>query len=446
MNWSSNRGRIGLVIAAAAIGYLATDHGGTEVTVQSAALASEYRAAPPTAEPSPAAGFNPASMTSTVAATSNAVAAGSNSAPAAQVVEEHARGVFFDWRPVHAEAARRAQASKPSADRLQMVQIVDPNGFGQPIVAMTMDIPQGWRHEGGVSWDRSVECSWNGPRMSFDASSPDGLHGIALFPTMGWQVASMPLDRFDPCPAAPMATPRQYLEFIASNARPNARVLAYRDRPDLSRDGRFPVAGGELLIAYTLSGHEMREVLVTALTYTSMAPGGKLVNSDLTLAVRAPDGLLDFTFSERVRSSLQWQSDWRSRYMQWAMAKIEQAGQRAAATIAEWHNRRMNEINLAGMTARHNIRMGTIAEIGRINTQIFNDRMASGERIQAATIDAIQEVQPWRDPGTGRQVDLSMHYNHAWQLDDGRQFLTNDPSFEPYRDLGLGGRRLEPVR
>lgn len=39
-----------------------------------------------------------------------------------------------------------------------------------------------------------------------------------------------------------------------------------------------------------------------------------------------------------------------------------------------------------------------------------------------------------------------MHYQHAWQLSDGRQFLTNDPNFEPYRDLGIAGDPMQPVR
>lgn len=39
-----------------------------------------------------------------------------------------------------------------------------------------------------------------------------------------------------------------------------------------------------------------------------------------------------------------------------------------------------------------------------------------------------------------------MYYSNAWQLNDGRRFLINDPSFEPYRDLGIDGHCLQPVR
>lgn len=369
------------------------------------------------------------------------------SSAATQAVQQHERGIFFDWRPVRAEAMRMAQASRPGIDQLQRIDIVDSAGFGQPMNALSVDVPNSWRHEARVDWDKSSLCVWNAPRLNLEASSADGMHGISLLPTMGWQVSTMPVDQFDPCPTAPMAMVRDYLEFVARNARPNMRVISFRDRPDLSNPAaRFPVYGGELLIGYTLQGHEMRESLVSAITHTRLAPGGILVNANYTLAVRAPDGMLDFNFAERVRSSLRLDETWYQRYTQWSLGQLQEARRQAQTAIQNWHNRRMNEITLAGMTARHNIRMGTIAEIGRINTQIFNNRMASGERIQAATINAIQEVQPWRDPGTGQQVDLSIHYNHAWQLSDGRQFLTNDPNFNPDRDLGIAGRQLVPVR
>jgi hypothetical protein len=366
---------------------------------------------------------------------------------AAQAVQNHERGIFFDWRPVRAEAQRIAQASKPDVSQLQRIDIVDSVGFGQPMTAMSVDVPSNWRRVGKVDWDKSSLCVWNGPRVNLDASSPDGLYGITILPTMGWQVASMPIDQFDPCPTAPMTMIRDYLEYVARNTRPNPRIIAFRDRPDLSNPAAtYPVYGGELLIAYSLQGHEMRESLVSSVTHTRLAPGGILVNTNITLGVRAPDGQLDFAFAERVRSSLRADEAWYQRYSQWGLGQIQQARQMAQTAIQNWHDRRMNEINLAGMTARHNIRMETISEIGRINSQIVNSRSATGDRMQAATLDAIQEVQPWRDPTTGGQVDLSIHYQHAWQLSDGRQFLTNDASLVPERDLGVTGHRLEPVR
>lgn len=427
------------------------------VIVLAALILSMYFDAGGKAEADPAAEPR---ATGAVVAPMQAAAVAMAPAPAqAKIVEEHERGVFFDRRPLVAQARTIAQASKPSAGALQRTAIVDRAGFGQPMTAMNIDVPPGWNAQGGVEWEQSVECPWNGPRMQWSAASPEGLYGFAVFPEMGWQVASRPIDPFDPCPAAPMASVREYLEFVMRNARPGARVLAYRDRPELveaanAAQRQQPVSplgpithhAGELLVGYPLQGHEMRETLVTGITLTPLAGGAVAINSQITLGVRAPDGLLDFAFAERVRASLRMDENWVKNRVQWALAKWQQARQRAAASIEAWHRKRMSEITLAGMTARHRIRMDTITEIGRINNQIVANTSATGERIHAATIDAIQEVQPWRDPSSGRQVDLSIHYSNAWQLSDGRQFLTNDASFDPNRDLGIDGHRLEPVR
>jgi hypothetical protein len=394
-------------------------------------------------------------------ATSAVQATGEATAPAqvAQVVEAHAKGVFFDRRPLQAQVRDLAAASKPTAQDLRSATIVDAGGFGQPMTAMTLDVPAGWKAQGGIEWEQSVECPWNGPRMQWSAASSDGLFGIAVLPEMGWQVASRPIDPFDPCPSAPMASVREYLEFVARTARPGARVLAYRDRPELvaavnqaqqqqpvSPLGAITHHAGELLVGYSLQGHEMRETLVTGVTLTPLAGGALAINSQVTLAVRAPDGLLDFAFAERVRSSLRFDQQWTAQRAQWSMAKWQQARARASASIAAWHNKRMNEITLAGMTARHRIRMDTIADLGRINSQIAANTSATNDRIHERTLDAVMEVQPWRDPSSGQQVDLSIHYENAWQLSDGRQFLTNDRDFDPGRDLGISGHRLEPVR
>ncbi|MCK9489987.1 MAG: hypothetical protein M0Q42_11485 [Xanthomonadales bacterium] len=377
--------------------------------------------------------------------------AGTVTAPAGsglgEAVQEHARGVFFDWRPVRAQAQRLAQDSRPHASQLQRFEIVDSAGFGQAMPALHINLPAGWRKQAKVEWDSSALCFWYGPQVHLEATSADGLHGITVLPTMAWQIASMPVDQFDPCPTAPMATVRDYLDYLVLHTRPGAQILSYRDRPDLSRpNAQFPRHAGEVLLAYTLQGHPMRESLVAAITLTRLAPGGYLVNADLAMALRAPDGLLDFAIAEQVRSSMTYTEQWQQHYMQWVQRQSQEAQRLAQTAIQAWHERRMNQINLAGMTARHNIRMDTIAEIGRINTGIVNNRAASNERSHTAFIDAIQEVQPWHDPASGQQVELSMHYRHAWQLNDGRQFLTNDPDFEPGRDLGIAGHQLQPMR
>ncbi|HUD41023.1 MAG TPA: hypothetical protein VMR06_03395 [Dokdonella sp.] len=379
---------------------------------------------------------------------------------AGRIVQTHAKGLFFDRASIDRETQRRAQASKPSVDRLERVQVIDTAGFGEPLPALTIEVPAGWIARGGVDWRREVECIGNTHAFDWSAASPDGLYEVSLLPKLSWQVQSAPggVVPLNPCPAAPMVSVRDYLEQLTRSARPDARVLGYRDRPDLvaqqaaaarqsgqASPTRLRHESGELLIGYRLQGQEMRESIVASVTFSELQ-GTIAAWSETGIALRAPDGLLDEALLERMRRSGRYEQAWAERMTAWSAQHVERVNQRQVASIQQWHARRMNEISLAGMAARHRIRMDTIADIGRINQQIVADTGATDARIHAATIDAIQEVQPWRDPASGRAVDLPIHYAHAWQLGDGRQFMTNDGSFDPERDLGVSGHRLEPAR
>lgn len=371
----------------------------------------------------------------------------------AKAAEAHAQGVFVDARAVQSEMHRVAEASRPSPARLQRVEIVDASGFGQPMTAMTIEIPAGWVARGQVEWNRSVECLGNNYSMRWSAASPDGLHEVSLLPRLSWQVEAAGIVPTNPCPAAPMASAREYLDHLMRNARPMARELSYRARPDLvaqQQAAAQPAAGtgydaGELLIGYRLGGQEMRETLVALVTFSAM-PGSTQASADTGFAMRAPDGMLDFATADRIRASQRIDRSWAEQMLAWSRQRVETLNQQQVASIGAWHARRMSEITTAGILERGRIRQETIAEIGRINNQIVASREGTDARIHEQFKDAMQEVQPWRDPASGQLIDLSIHYRHAWQLDDGRQFLTNDANFDPARDLGVGAHELERAR
>jgi|GEM_PF-1427150 len=376
-----------------------------------------------------------------------------------RIVEPHQNGVFFDRRPLLSHAGALASSSRPAIERMQSATIVDATGFALPTSAMQIDIPQGWSTQGGVEWNRSVECVGNTYAFNWSATSADAMHQISLFPGLTWQVESAPggVVAMNPCPAAPMRGVREYLEFLAHHSRPSARVLDFRARPELAEalrasqptqnagPARVHVESGELLIGYDLLGIPMRETLVASVTISDLQ-GTMVAWSDVPMSLRAPDGLLDFAVLEHVRQSSRVDKPWGEQLLAWSRQAVETLNQRQIRSIQDWHSRRMAEINLAGMTARHQVRMETLNEIGRINNQIVASNDASGSRQHEAFKDYLQEVQPWRDPSSGQQLDLSIHYSNAWQLGDGRQFLTNDTNFDPNRDLGITGYRLEPAR
>lgn len=368
----------------------------------------------------------------------------------------HEKGVFVD---PNAPAAAPAAAAQPQ--QLAATPVPDTTGFAQPMTAMTLDVPAGWVADGGVRWERNVECVGNMHGIAWSATSPDGRSAVSLLPKLAWQVATRGIVEMNPCPAAPMATVRAYLEAVVQNARPGARVLSYRDRPDMvaeraqalppPRDGaRGWYEAGEVLIGYPLQGVEMRESIVSAVFFSEMRDpmiGVSLTGSAETpLALRAPDGQLDFVLLERIRRSVRTDRGWGQQMLAASQRAMEAHNQRQQNSIRTWHQARMSEISMNGILERGRIRMDAINTVSAIHNAGVASTAATDGRIHAGNIDAIQEVQPWRDPSTGSQVDLSIHYQHAWQLDDGRQFLTNDPNFDPSRDLGIGGHALEPAR
>lgn len=364
-------------------------------------------------------------------------------------------GVFVDARAPAPATVRPANAP------LQTVPVPDTTGFDRPMTALSLDVPAGWRTDGGVRWERNVECVGNMYGIAWSATSPDGRHAFSILPKLTWQVASAGIVEMNPCPAAPIESARAYLENVARNARPGSRVLSYRDRPDLvaarakampppqpNMRGRYEA--GELLIGYPLQGVEMRETLLTAVFFSELRDpmmGVSLTGSaEETIALRAPDGELDFALLERIRSTARADQAWGQQVLAAGQRLVQEVNLRQQNAIRTWHQARMSEISLNGILERGRIRMDTIREVSAIHNAGVASRDAAGERMHAANIDRIQEVQPWRDPTSGQQVDLSIHYKHAWQLDDGRQFLTDDPNFNPQRDLGIGGHALEPVR
>ncbi|WP_440225077.1 hypothetical protein ACQQ2N_07475 [Dokdonella sp. MW10] len=398
-----------------------------------------------------------------LAACGGAAPPGSGEAIAAQaprtVLRETPHGAFVEPAPAGMRGPSTSVPVKAPAT-LQRIAIVDREGFGQPLDAATIEVPAGWVAQGGVRWRADVECVGNTVGFEWAATSSDGLQAVSLMPRLAWQVDGTVVP-MNPCPAAPIQTARAYLESVVRSARPQARVLAYRERADIvtamTANAQAPANGsrmrheaGEILVGYALQGIEMREAFVAAVTFSQITDPmiGRSVNgmSQDLIALRAPDGSLDFALLEKLRLSMRYERAWGERMIARSRQHVEAVSQRQVASIQAWHQRRMNEITMQGILERGRIRMDTIQAIGRLNDQGFANRQATNAGIHAATIDTIQEVQPWRDPTSGKQIDLSIHYRYAWQLDDGRQFLTDRADFDPQRDLGIGGHALQPVR
>jgi hypothetical protein len=58
----------------------------------------------------------------------------------------------------------------------------------------------------------------------------------------------------------------------------------------------------------------------------------------------------------------------------------------------------------------------------------------------------VRGVQTFRDPSTGRTVELSNLYDHAWANGNDKYIVTDDPNFNPNGQMSGNWGELQLVR
>jgi hypothetical protein len=334
--------------------------------------------------------------------------------------------------------------------RFERGVIVDPVGFAQPTAVSSLFVPYGWRSEGGVFWGQQFMCT-NGYNFEWRATAPDGSSGVMVLPQAKWENNSYGAASSSPgCQAAPYTTARAWIEALAGRYFQGARVVDYRDRPDLvAQIGAAPqrqqmpmgesrswTEAGEALIAFQQNGVDMRGTIAAAVQFnlmiTDMSQVGGNNMQALTAfahpgwAAYAPNGRFSFGYFEAIRRSIQpnpqWWSAITNHNLKIGQVAIEE-GRKRAAMIAQ-----SNE------------------EISRIRQAAWDNQQKSADLRAREFGELMKGVETYSDADApGGTVELS-RTDHAWRLNDGSYILTDDPNFEPWRDLQLEGRRLEAVQ
>ena len=338
----------------------------------------------------------------------------------------------------------------PGAIHVDRAVIVDATGFEAPMAASTLFLPRGWQTQGGVFWAREFMCT-NGYNFMWSAHSPDGTTTISVLPQERWETNNFTGGASTPgCQPAPYRNVQQYLESAVQRWRPGSRPLDFRLREDLQRElaqlnavtptamgeMRTWVEAGEILFAFNDRGTDMRGSVAAVVVFSSSRiSGGAGMPTMESLsgfalpayAVTAPNGRLNLPFFEAIRRTMKANPQWEAR-----LAKHNSA----IARVALEENRKR-----AAIIAQSN------AEIAEIREQAWNAQQESSDRRAREFGELMRGVETYNDANAaGGQVQLSNLYDHAWRLDDGSYVLTNNSNFEPWRDLGLAGNRLEVTR
>jgi hypothetical protein len=357
------------------------------------------------------------------------------------------RSVGFEPPATAAMTPKRmpTAAAPMSPDALQQVDIIDPAGFGQPVVAAVAYIPDGWRTQGGVGWNRATNCVTNQLQIAWSATSPDGAQAFEILPGFNWQVQGTQV-QMNPCPAMPFASTRDFLQAVVQQNRAGARILQYRDRADLVQpasanpNAQVRQDAGQVLIAYVRDGQEMRETLGTTVAFSD-AGGNVVAGTGMVFAQRGPAGALDFALGDRIASSIRPNPQWLEAMRNAGNRVVAQYSDRQRSAIDDWNNREMARISARGAAERAAISSSTLREVAAINAQTHANTMATNDRIQAGNLEAIGEYHTWR--GTdGGEVRSSIHGgDRVLQMQNGDAFSTSDPYFNP-----SGSTELERVR
>jgi hypothetical protein len=344
--------------------------------------------------------------------------------------------------------------------RVQKAEVIDHQGFGQPLVALTMMVPAGWQTQGTVTWRQELGCGKPVQRRLL-SRAPDGLSALELLPGESWGVSST--GALSPgCPTARFEGAQAYLQAWVQRHRPGARWLDYRPLPERSQPAtqqawpgggqlRSGVETGQALIAYQQGGRDLRETLAVSVNIAhfnmpglaGMPPLQSMAGESFgVLAMRAPAGQLDLRQFDALWLTLRTGAEWQQRLTA-GMNQIAQDNAATQARIGQIHAETSRQ-TLAEQARRGQILAQSRADIADIHQATQRQRDATNERLHKQTVKTLREVEHYREPG-GSTVELPSHYRQAWKLKDGSYLLTDDVNFRPARDLGVDGDLLKRV-
>lgn len=343
------------------------------------------------------------------------------------------------------QGANAAPRGLPAnALRVQLVEIVDRNGFERPMPAAAGFIPVGWKAHGGIEWGQQHMCT-NGYNVEWTATSPDGSQAIGVLPQRRWESNNYGAAASTPgCTSAAIQSAQQYLGQLVTGLRRGARVTGYRARPDIAAkfaqlnnstpsamgEMRTWVEAGETQFAFDDGGRPMRGVVSAAVIFSLSRMKGAMGTMDAltgfalpAFAASAPEADFKPQFIEAMRQSFLPNPAWEARISQHNTAIA-----RVAQTEAAKRSRIISETN---------------DYIARIRRETADAKAVSDERRQREFGEAIRGTETYDDPDApGGRVELSGMYDNAWRLNDGTYVLSGDASFDPWRDLGVAGKRL----
>jgi len=367
----------------------------------------------------------------------------------------------------NADKASHASPASPAdaAGSYLLMKKVSVNGPGPDAAhptqtAFDVMIPSTWNFTGNVTLGGGKGgCFADLFALSLEATSPDGAVKFQVAPDYSWQYADDPQvmkSLTDPKRRAlgaggkPCATgkPLKAEEYVRQNIVPlfpsGTTVVSMEPYPALNEivrqrrglppgdanTGATRTEAVRARLTFQKDGKDLEEwVAVAIVSDMSRAGRGTFYDIHATslIALTAPKGKLDANekIFKVIVSSIRPQPQWTT-YANQQLVTLYRAEAQKEASIDKMRTELINNqiAAIQGVTAN----------------------MVAGASVSAMRADQnIRNVQTFRDPQTGKTLELSNLYDHAWLNGANQYVMSDDPNFEPNGNLSGSWSRLQAV-
>ncbi|HXY96543.1 MAG TPA: hypothetical protein VEH00_06170 [Steroidobacteraceae bacterium] len=319
-------------------------------------------------------------------------------------------------------------------------------------------IPSTWDFKGSVAANSQEGCFSDFYAVAWQATSPDGESAFIGAPNYSWQYTDDPAAYRKltdptrrqlgvggkPCPVDKPINAETYLR--QKMLDPSAKVVSAEAFPELNRVARLQLglpadAAGDnsgtqtdavRARVETEADGKPAESWVTVVVVTRAFRQGRGTFYDChaidAMVLKTPKGKLDGNdkLLKVMMSSIHPEPKWQS-YSAGFIAKLYQVEARKEAAIDSAIAAFQQHVaqTIMGVTAR--------AAQGANQAARGEDQIVRG-------------VQTFRDPTTGKTMELSNLYDHAWLNGSNEYVMSDDPNFNPNGHLGGDWNQLQVVR
>jgi Cysteine rich repeat len=355
-------------------------------------------------------------------------------------------------------------ASPGSYLRLKKAQVkyVVDDQHPEPQPGIELLIPANWDFKSGIRmWGGKEGCFCDAFSVFWEATSEDGSTKFQGIPNYSWQYSDDPQELHnltdpnrrthrgkqpnDTCPVAkPLSAEQYFRQIVLPDLRPQMTVVSVEPFPVLDqlvrqRSGLPPAGdgnGGARIDAIRVRLEFQKDdkpmelwYAVALVTQTYHVGRGFLydIHAAGQIMLGAPKGQLDANdkLFKVVMTSIQPTPEYSAYTNKWISSYYQIQANKEAA---------MDKIQ---------------ADLDNFITQTYMHMSANAQRVSdqgfRAADQNLRDVQTFRDPTTGRKVELSNQYDHAWLNGANEYVMSDDPNFNPNAQLSGSWNQLQPI-